>query len=63
MSARLTASPPARAVVRTLALTSVIAAALGWLAVRPHAELAPLRSTAFELDEPWGEAVAGPTTP
>lgn len=46
--------------IRTLAITSLLALALAVLLASPRARLKPVRSVAFELDEPWEDSFALP---
>ena len=51
-----------RALLRTLVVTALVAVSLAWVGARPRPLLAPVRSSAVELDEPWEDAGAVPLT-
>lgn len=51
-----------RALLCTLVVTALVAVPLAWVASLPRPPLAPVRSSAVELDEPWEEAGAVPLT-
>ena len=48
------------ALLRTLVATALVATSLAWVATRPRPQVAPVRSSAVELDEPWEDARAVP---